>query len=650
MPFVPVIDFPFYDDQEAGGKAFGDTGEYRDNTPSGPRFRHGASLSALRGTSGLNLFPMDEKPLPGLRADLAKSGLANAMTSSNPERPNRFKRRQSPGHAGSADSRIGFLIPAALIVALSLILRLYRLGSQELWLDEAGSYYMATLPGWLSGIALDNTPPLYNLLLRGFITLFGSSEAAVRLLSVLAGTLFVAATIWAGKEIFNSRAALWAGLLAAVSPIHIYYSQEARAYVLALLALAAAYALLVRAMRTNRWLDWALLSLAVTAAFYSHYLSVVPLFVGASLLLFWPAKGRWPRFAVAYAIAGMLLLPWSAWSYFANPRPLTGLTWIPYVWEQTSALLAIPLTLEGFALGGQAGLFPIQLKQFTTLQFPVVLRILGLGTFAFLGFRLLANRGGERLGIPWLSRRQSWLLVMLLGPLVALELASLVKPMYVLGRYDVVAYPAFPLLAGLALEKIRVGGKRGALWMSIIAFGLLVPTAAKLFLYYGAPLEDRARPVARRIDSGVRNGDVVVFMETRGVSILYYLNRLGYQWKDGYCERQAGGRRFYCRMFPRSVERTPAAFDPMSFIEYPGLVGAETRDLLSKIEPEGTLWVAFESASWSEAGLDIRNPDALLVHELQRLGWEPRMSAADSAHRIVRFRKSRSEPDHLQAR
>ena len=136
-----------------------------------------------------------------------------------------------------------FLLCAAGLVAVAFLLRLHRIGAAELCLDEAFSFQDVTASGWVDALRFKDVPPLYPLLLRGWMALAGDSEAGLRLLSAVLGTLFVGVTIWAGREIFEPRVGLWSGLWAAVSPMHVYYSQEARPYALLTALLVATYVL-----------------------------------------------------------------------------------------------------------------------------------------------------------------------------------------------------------------------------------------------------------------------------------------------------------------------------------------------------------------------------------------------------------------------
>src|SRR5581483_5816516 len=134
----------------------------------------------------------------------------------------------------------------ALLTGGGLALRLVELGRESLWLDEAGRAAIAALP--LAAIpsavgVLELSPPLYHLLLHGWLRLAGDGDYALRLLSVLLGAAAIPATYHLARELAGRRAALVAALLAAVAPLYVGYAQEAAMYALfLLLGLCAALA------------------------------------------------------------------------------------------------------------------------------------------------------------------------------------------------------------------------------------------------------------------------------------------------------------------------------------------------------------------------------------------------------------------------
>lgn len=127
------------------------------------------------------------------------------------------------------------------IILLAAWLRLYRLDAQSLWNDEGNSARLAerTLQSITIGTASDIHPPLYYYALHFGRAIFGSSEFALRSLSVACGILLVCLIYRLGRQLFDEQTALAAALLAAINPFQIYYSQEARMYAMVALWAAA---------------------------------------------------------------------------------------------------------------------------------------------------------------------------------------------------------------------------------------------------------------------------------------------------------------------------------------------------------------------------------------------------------------------------
>ncbi len=547
-----------------------------------------------------------------------------------PSGGSRFLNQTDPGEGsdpGVPDWR--FIVAAGLIVGVALLLRLYRLDWQELWLDEAFSWRMATMPTVLYDLLIENSPPLYYLLVRGWVAVAGGSEAMLRLPSAVAGTLFVAVVLWAGREFFDTRVALWSGGVAALAPLHIYYSQEARAYAWLVLFLLLTHVLLWRALRESTWPRWALVSASALLVLYTHYLGIIGLLPSVGLLWLWPGRAQWRRYAVAMLASALGLLPWIVWSFGLTERSYTAVNWIRQVWETTPPLLAIPRSLEVFGLGSQAGLRLINLKQFSILDFPAGLRLLGLLMLGLLGLWALLPWGDGRLKVPDLRRRKTWLALFLFLPLGVLWLVSLYKPVYAPGRYDLVAYPAYPLLLGLALGKLQGVKRRGPVGAAIAALLLLLPIGSKLYWYYQAPSVGNARATAQFLRAGVSDGDVVIFTGARGRPALYYLSRLGYRVDDLECRDAQTGEKFGCRLYPRDPEVLDSA----------EMVRAQVQDYLKPLAADrGAVWVATESGWVSQGRLRLREQDAFLMRTLQESGLE--FSPANLPLRIFRFRRS----------
>jgi len=163
---------------------------------------------------------------------------------------------------------------AISIMLLATVLRFYGTTTSAIWCDEGSSLVLSGYP--LSGIwehaARDVHPPLYFMLLHGWIAVFGDSLFSIRTLSVLPGIATVGLGMWLMRLVATPRAALLAGLLLAMLPTAVRYSQEVRMYsLLGFWLIAATLALLywVKSPGKNRYL--VVYVLLMSAAFYTHY-------------------------------------------------------------------------------------------------------------------------------------------------------------------------------------------------------------------------------------------------------------------------------------------------------------------------------------------------------------------------------------------
>ena len=120
------------------------------------------------------------------------------------------------------------------------------LGEPQLFRDEAASWSLArhSLGGLLSLSSHETFPPLYALLLKGWMALFGGSELALRSLSVVAGVGTVLVTWRWARTAVGPAGALAAAALVALSPALVLNSRDARMYSLETLFATGAWWLL----------------------------------------------------------------------------------------------------------------------------------------------------------------------------------------------------------------------------------------------------------------------------------------------------------------------------------------------------------------------------------------------------------------------
>jgi hypothetical protein len=154
-------------------------------------------------------------------------------------------------------------------------LRLQHLDLQPLWGDEGWSFYFAMqpLPALLELTAIDIHPPLYYLLLKGWLWVIGIGPAEGRLLSVLIGTALIPAVAILGVRLVERRVGLLAGAVVAGAPLAVYYAQEVRMYGLVTLWGVLSIYFFSRLAERRRTL-YIYYILATVAALYTAYYAV----------------------------------------------------------------------------------------------------------------------------------------------------------------------------------------------------------------------------------------------------------------------------------------------------------------------------------------------------------------------------------------
>lgn len=170
------------------------------------------------------------------------------------------------------------------ILALGFGLRAWGLHEQSLTSDELLELNIAKKTMQEIVHEPDGFPPLYHLVLHVWLKIF-SDDLAARTLSLVFGVLAIVAMWKLAPWLEDVKARLWATFLLAVSPMHVWYSQEARAYALYFLAAMLAMGFFARAARSNRWQDWAAYALAALAGIYTHYYFAIFLLLGCAFFL-----------------------------------------------------------------------------------------------------------------------------------------------------------------------------------------------------------------------------------------------------------------------------------------------------------------------------------------------------------------------------
>lgn len=360
---------------------------------------------------------------------------------------------------------------AACVVAVGAALRLYRLGDESLWLDEASSVMYVTERYTTSELITqlplsDPHPPLYYLLLDGWVTVFGTSEVAVRAPSVLFSILSLPVLYLLARRLFSDTPALMATVLFAVSPAQIRYAQEARMYaILVFLALLSTY-LLVDTLDGRDWPTAGLYAVVTVLLGYTHAFGLFviggqALFVGWRLVT---GRESWSlrRWTVVYGSIGVVLSLWVSILLLRAAGVGSGTGTIGWLDAPTAGDI-LPVLSRSF------GARPLNLP-------------LGDGTLVVGATLLLLAAAGAV--AAWRDGRRSavalCLAIAAVPVVTSLALSLTVQPLYH-PRFLLPATVGVFALAGVGIASLRRGSWMRYALAGLLVYSLVVPLAG----YYG---------------------------------------------------------------------------------------------------------------------------------------------------------------------
>jgi mannosyltransferase len=343
--------------------------------------------------------------------------------------------RPSAGPGRPARPGTALAVGVGLAILAGVVLRF--IAPPSLWLDEAQSVAIARLPvpRLFDALRQDGSPPLYYLVLHGWMAVFGTGGVAVRALSGVFGVASLGVAWALGSRLGGRRVGTVLTLLLASSPFAIRYSSETRMYSLIVLLVLLGAAAVSWAVRRPGPRPVVAVAGCGAALLLTHYWAAYLLAVTGLLCLLGLRRYRREatRVLVGLVLAGLLFLPW-----LPALRWQTAHTGTP--WAHAGGLTSITTALGGWQGGGSV---------------PAVLLGDAFVVLAVLALAAVPDRTGVRLGVSRSPARWA-LLALSLGTLVVGGLASLPTSSAVIARYTSVALPAF-----LALVAVGVAGLPG---------------------------------------------------------------------------------------------------------------------------------------------------------------------------------------------
>ncbi|MGA9633947.1 MAG: glycosyltransferase family 39 protein [Solirubrobacterales bacterium] len=199
------------------------------------------------------------------------------------------------------------------LTAIAAILRFATLDVQSFYSDETVTAVLMRMDfgGMLGQLSSsESAPPLYYILAWAWGNVFGTGEVGLRSLSALAGTAVIPVAYLAGTRLRTPRVGLIIAALAAVNPMLVWFSQEARVYALFSLLAALSFFAFVTALKDPRPRTILLWALASAVALAVHYFAAFLIVPEVALLLMAGRERRGILLGSAgVAIVALALLP-----------------------------------------------------------------------------------------------------------------------------------------------------------------------------------------------------------------------------------------------------------------------------------------------------------------------------------------------------
>lgn len=393
---------------------------------------------------------------------------------------------------------------ALILVIIFGVIFFSQISVRSTWADEACSIYAVSMPGLsdtMRYIYNDVHPPLYFLLLKGWILLFETTVEDARALSLVLTIISLMTIYFTARRFFSARAGFWTLLVIGLSPYLVYHSVHARMYSMLFLlsSLGLLAGLLFQENYRLRYLILFVLSLA--SLLYTHYIGA---FVVAGLMagsIFVSIKSL--RKVTAWIFAGGLILA------------LFG-PWFPIFFKQ----------LDPGSIGEGSTRFmfqPLHLKYFIKIISPLDHASLDIlvGGSALTIMALLLYGVYEALKTTPRDKAY-WLISGLVFSLIFFIAAACFKPL-VITRTMIIFVPFMAILVGIGMSRSPPALRGGIALVLIVAWIAMIPELSKYRLH-----RDWRSAVAY-LDQNFQPHDVVILDRSTTfceyIAFQYYLSK-----------------------------------------------------------------------------------------------------------------------------
>ena len=387
---------------------------------------------------------------------------------------------------------------------IGFILRIHKLGAHNLWFDELQSVRN------LGILIPDYNPPLFYVLLSFWAKFFGpllskcpiSGEFILRFLPMIFGAFAVPLIYGLGKQFFNIKTGLISAFILSISPLHIWYSQEARGYSLSVFLVMLTTYFFVLALKKNKFYFWIWFVILSFLGLYTNYFYFFIIILVGVFFIFRAHRSVLRPYLLSLCFIFFGFLPFLPW-LFRQVMMLKTNFWIQKLHSDS-----IVITLENFNIGYNG----------TTQMY----------NFTFMVFSLLFFSG---ILLWWKEKKKELtVLALFIGiPIITTFLISKLLPVY-LDRQMMLYSPFYYILVAAGLEKIKLRFLQVLVYLSLLAPTLLCLNnyfsynmPLPQFHHIGVHVKKPVKPAADYINRNFAEGDIIAISHFSIHSIIFYL-------------------------------------------------------------------------------------------------------------------------------
>lgn len=390
----------------------------------------------------------------------------------------------------------------AFILLFGAALRIYKLGTNSLWFDEGLDLMYAD-----KIISLKDTCLLpFHVILNYCWGRLGSSEFILRLPSAIFGIISILVIYRLGKLFFDKKIGLVSAVILAISPFHIYYSQETRMYSILLLLVLLAVYFLERFLRNGKFGYLFGYVIFTVLSIFVHYIALAVLLAENIFFLIYFKKCKYLRakwfighFIILLLMSPGLLLIFSQLRYIVK----SSLWW----WVSSISWKTIPITLKNFSIGYNA----------TSITY---IPACALYFFLFIWGIYVARRKNEDIAL---------LLFCLFIPILIVFVMSIFKSFYV-DRYFISGLPFYLIIVANGIAGLKKRYLIASLFIIFIFSYLSLKNYYSNYLpnsfihHVGVQIKTDTRSVAKYICENFEEEDLISHADENTVpQIWYYL-------------------------------------------------------------------------------------------------------------------------------